>query len=234
MRTLVVFSHLRWDFVYQRPQHVMTRLARRWRVVFVEEPLHHAGPSRVETLDVGDGVTVLRFHTPVAAPGFHDDQLAELRPLLADALQALHVGDYGVWFYTPMALPLLTELKPSLIVYDCMDELSAFRNPPRQLLQRERALLRIANVVFTGGPSLYRSKRGANDNVTCVPSAVDAAHFERGRDAHEASPELASLPSPRLGFYGVVDERFDIDLLAQCADAVAIVRAENRRSSPSA
>jgi UDP-galactopyranose mutase len=218
MKTLVVFSHLRWDFVYQRPQHVVSRLAKRWRVVFVEEPVHHAGPSRAETLCVDDGVTVLRFHTPVAAPGFHDDQLAELRPLLADALGTLGAGDYGVWFYTPMALPLLTELTPSLIVYDCMDELAAFRNPPRQLLQRESALLRIANVVFTGGPSLYRSKRGANDNVHCIPSAVDAAHFARGRDAREASPELAALPSPRLGFYGVVDERFDIDLLARCAD----------------
>ena len=218
MKTLVVFSHLRWDFVYQRPQHVVSRLAKRWRVVFVEEPVHDAGPSHVETLSVEDGVTVLRFHTPVTAPGFHDDQLAELRPLLANALRTLGVGDYGVWFYTPMALPLLTELKPSIIVYDCMDELAAFRNPPRQLLQRESALLRIANVVFTGGPSLYRSKRGANDNVHCIPSAVDAAHFARGRDAREASPELAALPSPRLGFYGVVDERFDIDLLARCAD----------------
>jgi UDP-galactopyranose mutase len=218
MKTLVVFSHLRWDFVYQRPQHVVSRLAKRWRVVFVEEPVHHAGPARVETLCVEDGVTVLRFHTPVAAPGFHDDQLAELRPLFANALRTLGVGDYGVWFYTPMALPLLTELTPSLIVYDCMDELAAFRNPPRQLLQRESALLRIANVVFTGGPSLYRSKRGANDNVHCIPSAVDAAHFARGRDAREASRELAALPSPRLGFYGVVDERFDIDLLARCAE----------------
>jgi protoporphyrinogen oxidase/glycosyltransferase involved in cell wall biosynthesis len=218
MKTLVVFSHLRWDFVYQRPQHVVSRLAKRWRVVFVEEPVFHAGPARVELVNVDDGVTVLRFHTPIAAQGFHDDQLAALQPLLAETLRDLDVGEYGVWFYTPMALPLLRELSPSLIVYDCMDELAAFRNPPRQLLQRERALLRIANVVFTGGPSLFRSKRGAHDNVHCIPSAVDAGHFARARNASEACPMLAALPSPRLGFYGVVDERFDADLLAGCAE----------------
>jgi len=217
MQTVVVFSHLRWDFVYQRPQHVLSRISRRWRVVFVEEPLHHEGPSRVETVAVDERVTVVRFHTPISAPGFHDAQLAELRPLLKDVLQALHVGSYAAWFYTPMALPLLTALTPVMIVYDCMDELSAFRNPPRQLLQRESALLRIANVVFTGGPSLHRSKRSLNGNTHCIPSAVDGAHFARARDAREADPAIASLPRPRLGFYGVVDERFDIALLDACA-----------------
>jgi UDP-galactopyranose mutase len=218
MKTIVVFSHLRWNFVYQRPQHVMSRLSQRWRIVFVEEPIRSEGAPRVETVAVDARVTVLRFHTPVAAPGFHDDQISLLRPLLASALRELAVGEYGVWFYTPMALPLLSELAPAVIVYDCMDELSAFRNPPRQLLQRESALLRVANVVFTGGPSLYRSKRGHNDNAHCIPSAVDAAHFARAADASQACPTMASLPRPRLGFYGVVDERFDCDLLAGCAD----------------
>jgi len=132
-------------------------------------------------------------------------------------LRMLDIEEYAVWFYTPMALPLLTELAPSLIVYDCMDELAAFHNPPRQLLQRESALLRIANVVFTGGPSLFRSKRNSNTNVHCVPSAVDAKHFARALDAREASPEFAHLQRPRLGFYGVVDERFDVELLDGCA-----------------
>ena len=218
MKTIVVFSHLRWNFVYQRPQHVMSRLSQRWRIVFVEEPIRSEGAPRVESIAVDARVTVLRFHTPVAAPGFHDDQISLLRPLLASALRELAVGEYGVWFYTPMALPLLSELAPAVIVYDCMDELSAFRNPPRQLLQRESALLRVANVVFTGGPSLYRSKRGHNDNAHCIPSAVDAAHFARAADASQACPTMSSLPRPRLGFYGVVDERFDCDLLAGCAD----------------
>lgn len=218
MNALLVFSHLRWDFVYQRPQHVLSRIARRWPVVFVEEPLRHDGPTQVETLEVTPGVTVVRFHTPIAAGGFHDDQLAEIGPRLPGVLRDLGVESYGAWFYTPMALPLLRELAPATICYDCMDELAAFRNSPKQLLQRETALLRIANVVFTGGPSLYRSKRHGNDNVHCLPSSVDAAHFARAQHADAALPELAALPSPRLGFYGVVDERFDAALLAQVAD----------------
>jgi len=218
MNALLVFSHLRWDFVYQRPQHVLSRIARRWPVVFVEEPLRHDGPTRVETLEVAPGVTLVRFHTPIAAGGFHDDQLAEIGPLLPGVLRDLGVDSYGAWFYTPMALPLLRQLTPATICYDCMDELAAFRNSPKQLLQRETALLRIANVVFTGGPSLYRSKRHGNDNVHCLPSSVEAAHFARGQRADAALPELAALPSPRLGFYGVVDERFDAQLLTAVAD----------------
>ncbi len=218
MNALLVFSHLRWDFVYQRPQHVLSRIARQWPVVFVEEPMRHDGPTRVETLEVAPGVTVVRFHTPIAAGGFHDDQLAEIGPRLPGVLRDLGVDSYGAWFYTPMALPLLRELTPATICYDCMDELAAFRNSPKQLLQRETALLKIANVVFTGGPSLFRSKRHANGNVHCLPSSVEAAHFARAQRTGAALPELAALPSPRLGFYGVVDERFDARLLGEVAD----------------
>jgi glycosyltransferase involved in cell wall biosynthesis len=118
-----------------------------------------------------------------------------------------------------MALPLLQGLDPSLIVYDCMDELSAFKNPPKQLLQRESALLGMADVVFTGGPSLYEAKRTRHDNVYCFSSSVDAGHFGRALDRSISAPQQAHLPHPRLGFYGVIDERFDIDMLRAIADA---------------
>jgi UDP-galactopyranose mutase len=222
MKDLLVFSHLRWDFVYQRPQHLLSRLAKQWRVIYVEEPLFRPGNPTAELQEVAPGITVVRFHTPIAAPGFHDEQLPVLRGLLQTALADLALSDYGVWFYTPMALPLLTDLQPVAITYDCMDELSAFRNSPKQLVQRETALLRIANVVFTGGPSLYRQKRAANPQTHCIPSSVDRDHFRHGRDAARAAGVFAQLPHPRLGFYGVIDERFDVDLLA----GVAALRPE--------
>ena len=120
------------------------------------------------------------------------------------------------WFYTPMALPLLDTLNAQAVVFDCMDELSAFHFAPPQLLQREAELLRLADVVFTGGPSLYKAKKGRNPNVYCFPSSVDAKHFaQRPAEADDQAP----LPHPRLGFFGVVDERFDLPLLGAVAQA---------------
>ena len=219
MDALIVFSHLRWDSVWQRPQQLCTRFAARFRVLFVEEPCFEQGPPRMELSNVGENVTVLRPHTAIQAPGFHDEQLPALRPLLRATLQDLAIDRYGVYTFTPMALPLMQDLAPEAIAYDCMDELSAFKFAPRQLPQRESALLRIANVVFTGGPSLYRSKRAQHDHVHCFPSSVDAPHFASARRAADVHPDVACLPRPRLGFYGVIDERLDLELVAAVATA---------------
>lgn len=216
METLIVFCHLRWDFVYQRPQQLLTRLAQHYKVLFVEEPLHDDGPARLTTYQPAPNVTVCQPHTPSSAAGFHDDQIPLLQPLLEklvpDGEQPI------VWFYTPMALPLLAKLHPSRVVYDCMDELSAFRNPPRQLLQRETALLNLADVVFTGGPSLYEAKRTRHPNVHCFPSSVDVVHFEQALDRNNGHPLHQDIPRPRLGYYGVLDERLDAELIAALAD----------------
>jgi glycosyltransferase involved in cell wall biosynthesis len=118
-----------------------------------------------------------------------------------------------------MALPLLQGLNPSKIVYDCMDELAMFKNAPKQLLQRESALLNMADVVFTGGPSLYQSKRDRHDNAHCFSSSVDAKHFRQAQDTTISHPDQAHVGHPRLGFYGVIDERFDVDLVSNMADA---------------
>ncbi|HEX8403174.1 MAG TPA: NAD(P)-binding protein [Duganella sp.] len=217
MPTIIVFSHLRWDFVYQRPQQILSRLAEHYHILFVEEPVRGEGASTLRRSTPAPNVTVCQPHTPLASVGFHDDQIALLQPLLAEL--APPGDDPIVWFYTPMALPLLQPLHARLVVYDCMDELSAFRNPPRQLLQRETALLKIADLVFTGGPSLYEAKRGRHGSVHCLPSSVDAAHFRQALDRGAHHPLQAGIPHPRLGYYGVIDERFDADLLAALADA---------------
>src|SRR5688500_2855816 len=156
MTTIIVFSHLRWDFAYQRPQHLLTRLAENYKIVFIEEPVFHDGDSFFETSTAGANVTVLKPHTPVAAKGFHDEQLPHLIKLMRQlvVLDEEHIA----WFYTPMALPLLQELQPAAVIYDCIDELSACKDSPRQMLQRENALLKVADLVFSAGPSLYRMK----------------------------------------------------------------------------
>jgi glycosyltransferase involved in cell wall biosynthesis len=219
MDALIVFCHLRWDSVWQRPQHLITRFAQRYRVLVVEEPCFEEGPPRAEIVSPHPGVHVLRPHTSIAAGGFHDDQIPALQPLVKSAIEELGFASYGIHTFTPMAVPLMQELSPRVIAYDCMDELSAFRHAPRQLPQRESALFRIANVVFTGGPSLYRSKRAQHDDVHCFPSSVDAGHFAAARRGAHAHVDIAALPRPRFGFYGVIDERFDAGLAAQLARA---------------
>ena len=227
MTHLIVFSHLRWNFVFQRPQHLLSRLARHYPVLFVEEPIRSDAAAFLERSAPMPGVEVrsLRPHTPIDASGFHDDQLPVLKPLLADHLASQGIDDYVVWFYTPMALPLLTDLEPRAVVYDCMDELSAFKNAPRQMRQRETALLKSAHLVLTGGPSLYEAKRTLHPNVLCLPSAVDAEHYanaaavKRIEPMRRASALQDGVAKPRLGFFGVIDERIDPRLIAEVADA---------------
>lgn len=216
MPTIVVFCHLRWDFVFQRPQQLLSRLAQHYRILFVEEPVHDVGKSFIEQSSPVANVLVCRPHTTSSAAGFHDDQIRLLQPLLAELVAP---GEPVIaWFYTPMALPLLQELHASQVVYDCMDELAAFKNPPKQLLQRETALLKLADLVFAGGPSLYEAKRGRHPNVHCFPSSVDTAHFRRALERAASHALQDSIARPRLGFYGVIDERFDLALLAALAD----------------
>ncbi|MBE5252529.1 NAD(P)-binding protein [Mixta mediterraneensis] len=215
--TLIVFSHLRWGFVFQRPQHLLTRLAKHYRVLFIEEPVYQAGPPGLIQNSPATNITVIQPHTDINAPGFHDSQIAALQLLLASLVEE---DEHPlVWFYTPMALPLLTPFQPRLVIYDCMDELSAFHQAPRQLQQRESALLTRADLVFTGGTSLYEAKKDKHPQVHCFPSSVDAIHFEQALDRSNRHPLQDALPPLRLGYYGVIDERIDLPLIAALADS---------------
>jgi UDP-galactopyranose mutase len=219
MKTLVVFSHLRWNFVYQRPQHLLSRLAQRWRVIVIEEPVPGSEANSLEVFEPANGVQVWRPHVTGDVPGFHDDHLPVMQKLVADAMREHEVTDYWVWFYTPMALPFASGLNPRGIVYDCMDELSHFKNAPRQLVQRENALFKNADLVFTGGRSIYNAKKSRHPDVHCFPSSVDAQHFAKVKGEH---PLHKDIPHPRLGYCGVIDERINIDLI----DAIAKARPE--------
>jgi UDP-galactopyranose mutase len=217
---IVAYSHLRWDFVHQRPQHVLSRLAASRPVVFVEEPVPRPGArAHCEVSEPVPGVLRCRTHAPVLTEGFTDAACRALRRALATALAARGVGAHVAWLYTPMALPLARALAPRAVAYDCMDELSAFAGAPPGLLARERELLRVADVVFTGGPSLHRAKRARHPRVLCLPSSVDAAHFRRARSDMPAPEDQARIPQPRIGYFGVLDERLDRSLLDGLAAA---------------
>ena len=216
---LVCLSHLRWDFVYQRPHHLMSRFARQQRVYFVEEPVFEPGVAAHLTLSItAEGVFVAVPHLP---EGISDDgRRAALEKLLG---MLLHDSSaYVLWYYTPMALEFTRHLAPVSVVYDCMDELSAFRGAPRDIIEREAELLRVADVVFTGGHSLHEAKRQHHPNIHPFPSSVDVGHFRAARRLLGESADQAAIGRPRIGFIGVIDERMDTALL----DGVAAARPD--------
>lgn len=216
--TLICFSHLRWDFVFQRPQHLMIRFARERRVIFWEEPMPApAGEApRLETrVCPQSGVVVA---TPLIPEGLAEARDLVLRRLLDDLL-ATAQGSLLRWYYTPMMLPFSRHLGALCTIYDCMDELANFKFAPPELIGLERELLSRADVVFTGGYSLWEAKRDRHPNIHPFPSSVDRLHFAKARIDQASPADQAQIPRPRLGFYGVIDERMDLDLLATTADA---------------
>jgi UDP-galactopyranose mutase len=213
---LICFSHLRWDFVYQRPQHLMSRFARKGRVFFVEEPISSGGEPRIEVSGRGNGVYLCQ-------PKLASTDLASVdhaMPELISRLALEHgINDYVAWHYTPMMIGWRSLLpSPAAVVYDCMDELTGFRNAPPELLPRERELFAGANLVFTGGQSLYEAKREQHEAVYAFPSSIDVQHFAQAIDCAGEVPDQAAISHPRIGFAGVIDERMDLELLAEAAD----------------
>lgn len=213
-QALICISHLRWNFVYQRPQHLMTRAAQDRRVFYVEEPIHDATRPTLDVRDE-DGVTVIVPHLPPHLTGDAGEEA--IRPLLHAHLQREGADKPIAWVYTPMRLPLLDGLETSGVVYDCMDELANFHAAPPELRERERELFRRADVVFTGGYRLWEAKRLQHDNAHPFPSSVEVSHFSRARQGLPEPSDLHGVPRPRLGFFGVIDERFDVDLICELA-----------------
>ncbi len=213
---LVCFSHLRWDFVFQRPQHLLTRCARERRVFFVEEPIFGNGSMRLDMREADAGVRVVVPHLP---DGLRSEIAinAVMREMLRQMFNDHEIDEYVFWYYTPMALKFTDHFKPVASVYDCMDELSAFKGAHSHLPILEKQLFRKVDLVFTGGQSLYEAKRGQHPSVHAFPSSIDAAHFGKARTTVTDPEDQAHIPHPRLGFFGVIDERFDIDLLDQVA-----------------
>jgi UDP-galactopyranose mutase len=213
---LLCLSHLRWGFVYQRPQHLLSRFARKQRVFFVEEPVDTDGKPRMDVRQCPDSGVLIAVPQVPEKLGLATRETI-LKLLLSNLLQENDVSDYALWYYTPMAIAFSRHLEPRLTVFDCMDELSAFAGAPQEMRDREAELLRRADVVFTGGQSLYEAKRNRHEHVQCMPSSIEFDHFAQSRNIKAEMPDQGGIPHPRIGFCGVIDERLDIDLLRSVA-----------------
>jgi len=221
--TLLCFSHLRWNFVFQRPQHLMSRFSREMSVIFWEEPVE-IGPKETAYLQVREAPDSpnVRIVVPHLPEGMPDDAREAALMRLLDAHVASIRGALIAWYYTPMMLTFSRHIDADVVVFDAMDELSKFKFAPVKLLELEQELINLADVVFTGGSSLYEAKKDRHDNIHCFPSSVDRAHFCKARAGQFDPADQEDLPKPRLGFYGVIDERFDTELL----DKVAAMRPQ--------
>jgi UDP-galactopyranose mutase len=215
---LICLSHLRWDFVYQRPQHLLSRFARDRRVFFFEEPIFGDGPMRLDVSERECGVQVVVPHLPKELVS--EEALdSVLQGMISRLFAEQKIDSHMLWYYTPMACAWTRHLKPLATIYDCMDELSAFKGASPILREREAELFKRADLVFTGGQSLYEAKRGQHPNVYAFPSSIDASHFAQARSITFDPADQADIPHPRLGFFGVIDERLDLELLDRVAEA---------------
>ena len=201
---MIVFCHLRWQFVYQRPQHIISRFSSTMKVLFVEEPviLDNAKGNSGNLIVVTKTLHVLQ-------PNVKDiESIATVLPGYVKN-KTIPIG----WFYSASFSPLLEQLHFETVVYDCMDELSLFKGAPSHLINQEKYLMAYADIIFTGGKSLYESKKQYHSNVYCFPSSVDEEHFAQALNGIEVAADIANLPSPIVGYYGVIDERIDLELL---------------------
>lgn len=213
---LLCFSHLRWNFVYQRPQHLLSRFAKQYRVFVIEEPMMDSNNAYNEIIFNEEAdLWVVVPHLPEGLST--EQQIKTQAALLDNMLAQKNIHNYICWYYSPLALQFSEHLSPALLIYDCMDELSAFKFAPPALKQTEAKLFAKADLVFTGGHHLYEAKKDLHHNIYPFPSSIDKKHFEKARTYKEEPHDQKNIPHPRLGFYGVVDERFDTDLLGKMA-----------------
>lgn len=209
---LICFSHLRWNFVYQRPQHLLSRFALHTRVFFVEEPFWEKGKNGSVITRVDESNVYV--HQQYIDPDLERDDIRQMkREALEEMIREHNITDFIAWYYTPQAIPFTNAIAPALTVYDCMDELSAFKNPPGDLRDNEALLLKKADIVFTGGNSLYEAKKQLHSNIHAFPSSIDREHFAVARGLQRDPEDQREIGKPRIGFYGVVDERFNTQLL---------------------
>lgn len=214
---LLVFSHLRWDFVFQRPQHLLTRHAKHRRVFYFEEPVF--GMTEVPRLHLRETSENVLVVIPYLPSNIDPEKMeAAMIDLVDELVYEEELIDYSIWYYTPMALAFSRHLEPRAIIFDCMDELSLFRGAPQSLIDKEAELMKLADVVFTGGHSLYEAKKHSHHNIHSFPSSIDFSHFSQARQRLIEPDDQINIPHPRIGYYGVIDERFDTELLMQMAD----------------
>ena len=216
--TVLCFSHLRWKFVYQRPQHLLTRAGRHANVFVLEEPIGADVPKPELRSEQQDSDVVVL--TPLLPHGMSGTESIDAqRALLDQWIESRDISQLIAWYYTPMALAFSSHLQPDVTIYDCMDELSAFQGAPPEMLEQEQKLFARADAVFAGGRSLFEAKSRQHSNVHLFPSSIDRKHFSGERAGHplEDPVDQRRIAHPRIGFFGVLDERLDRELLREVA-----------------
>lgn len=213
---IICFSHLRWNFVFQRPQHLLSRWAKDSRVFYFEEPIMGNFDSNFLKTVYSKNLN-LTIITPHIRNNTRENEINQyLKESVHEIIKWYNISDYLLWYLTPMAVEFTDDLHPKSIVYDSMDELSCFKGAHPNMLKNENILFSMADVVFTGGHNLYEFKKNRHHNIHPMPSSIDQAHFESGLGSDDPADQ-AQIPHPRVGFFGVLDERLDIDLLDNMA-----------------
>jgi glycosyltransferase involved in cell wall biosynthesis len=205
---MIVFCHLRWEFVYQRPQHLISRLSAFYRVLFIEEPI----PFSVQEKNTAHLIAV---HSNLHILQPRTESIAAIKNILEHYVSNKNVA-VG-WFYSAAFECLSEEFSFGKIVYDCMDELSHFKGAPVELIEQEKKLLEKTDIVFTGGKSLYDAKSKMHGQVYCFPSSVELEHFSKSMNGIPIPEDIARIQQPIIGYYGVIDERIDLPLLQEVA-----------------
>lgn len=217
---LICFSHLRWGFVFQRPNHLLSRFSKHQRVFFIEEPIFHDEADKLHIENFNENLFVV---TPYLQHGLAEKEIIKRQQkFITNLFTNMNINRYFSWYYTPMALPFTDHLTPELTIYDCMDELSAFKFAPPDISIKEQVLFKKSDIVFTGGHSIYEFKKHQHHNIHPFPSSIDKHHFGKARTMKDDPADQKDIPNPRFGFFGVIDERFDIELI----DAVAKAKPE--------
>ncbi len=212
---LICFSHLRWDSIHRRPQHLLTRFARHFPVVYIEEVVYDDGGNRLEVSIIAENIQVI---VPHLQNGLDESESVGIqKELLAGFFIEHDIAQYTLWYYTPMAMAVSDHLNPAIIVYDCVDEFAATRFARSPMHEREKELLRKADLVFTSGYSLFEAKKNRHAEVHVFPNGIDSKHFRQAR-LYTADPfDQDTIPHPRIGYFGVIDERMDFPLITGIA-----------------
>lgn len=205
---MVVFCHLRWQFVYQRPQHLISRMSKSMKVLLIEEPIAYDSQEEntANLLVINDNLHILQ------------PRVKSIEAIVNVLPQYIKNKNVSIgWFYSASFSPLLDSFQFETIIYDCMDELTLFKGAPEHLIHHEKYLIANADIIFTGGKSLYESKKQDHHNVYCFPSSVDESHFAQALNGIEVPADISSLEAPVVGYCGVIDERIDLKLLHETA-----------------
>lgn len=220
--TLLCLSHLNWDHVWQRPQQLMSRFADSCRVIYIDPPEIRPGsePPFLQDRPGNDSVPVIRPIFPASMIDTSGNSYRSMWLSLLPTVLDLAGPNTILWIFSPLGDYLVAAAQPQvrLVVYDCMDDLASFKDGTAEMRVREANLLTLADLVFTGGRSMYEARKDRHERVYCFASGVDVQHYTASESGPSLPAAMAALPHPRLGYFGVLDERIDWELIATIAE----------------